>query len=65
MKAKRVIKLNTNLKQFGLNPTEWVILPKTPGIFKIQNKKDAELSLLGHGKITFDGIQWQQLHWAF
>lgn len=64
MNLKKTIKLNTNLRQFGLNPREWVIEPQSKNLFRIAHKTDHDLQLWGLGQITSQGIQWTQLKWA-
>ena len=56
-------KLNTNLKEFGLNPREWIIRPLGQQDFRIFHKDDRSLSLRGTGRITTEGIQWSALSW--
>ncbi len=60
---KTTRKLNTNLKEFGLNPREWIIRPMGQQDFRIFHKDDRSLSLRGQGRITTEGIQWTALAW--
>jgi hypothetical protein len=54
-------KFNTNLRQFGLNPREWLIRPQTKGLFKLQHRHKSSFQLEGKGMLTIDGIIWEQL----
>lgn len=39
--------LQKQLKEFGLNPTDWDLIKKSKNDFLIQNKEDSDFKFLG------------------
>ena len=54
-------KLIEELKQFGLNPQDWVMKRVGTLQFKLQHKSDPNFVLLGKGKYLDTRPKWAQI----
>ncbi|MBK9323713.1 MAG: hypothetical protein IPM97_12350 [Bdellovibrionaceae bacterium] len=56
-----LVKLQADLKNYGLNPADWKVQELKPAQFKIANRKDRQLYFVG--KTTKSGLlhKWKQI----
>ena len=55
------IQLQSDLKNFGLNPTDWKILKDKSRDYKIQSKQDRNFVFKGRAQKKGARIKWQQI----
>lgn len=53
------IKLNEDLKRFGLNPGEWTFRPLEGNQFQIQHRADSNFNLMG--VLAADRLTWLEI----
>lgn len=61
MTAENKKTLIEGLKQFGLNPEDWLLKRVGPLKFKLQHRKDASFIFLGQGELRNTTPQWASL----
>lgn len=56
-----ILKLQSQLKNFGLNPTEWSIQKVQSLTYKIQNRNDETFALYGYLEYRKQKPRWKSL----
>lgn len=53
--------LKLGLKDFGLNPTEWVVLQEEPQTYKVRSKTDKNFMFQGKACRRGKKLKWEKL----
>lgn len=61
MSQMNFLKLQTDLTNFGLNPTEWTIQKIRSTLFRVQNNSDQSFSFVGQLEYHNRRPRWKKL----
>lgn len=60
-KTNTQIKLNRDLRAFGLNPSEWNILRERAPFYRVESRSDRNFVFKGKAKKKGSTAKWEQL----
>jgi hypothetical protein len=58
---EQLLKLKSDLKHFGLNPSEWTLKKMRALQIKVEHRLDKSFAFMGHATKKKNQVKWQSL----